>query len=523
MEGCWTVGVSLELAYTFPTLLELSTEEIVAVWDAVSDYILEQMKLDKPRDAGKYDAEATVLQGAQIFPEPPREPHLTPLCVRRSPGSGTRDLCWGPRGSPQQRRGDSGSKACLPAGHRGAVAAGPPVSNDIIPDDVKIEPLNYRQLSRASGVPLHMVPRCVRESMLLYCHLLRNKEPVSFVFKNIGVMTCQDDFLLMRFFCSCIAELESNATVLTLFHTRFWTDDSADFGPASAARGIRVFPRFQLTVEESRAEAATEKEAAVEQKLSREGSVGRLLQRRKTLPPSMLLQRKPSSRQQDVAKEPSASALPPCAGSSRGTKKAGQKKASTPAQTGAALPATEESKRLLQELREASAPWKAVERTWPVHRQQAERARAEMAVWEGWSAGEDPHPPQLLSRESMRAPRPPAQPRGQRVGRRCRKDVDLVPGSKMGTATKLALHADLLSPRAAQVLQRLEPHLHQQEAFASTAEKNRHKLELKRQLPCARCSVRSRGEGAANGAAGGGALGTGAGKLSRFPPVNGRS
>lgn len=49
---------------------------------------------------------------------------------------------------------------------------------------------------------------------------------------------------------------------------------------------------------------------------------------------------------------------------------------------------------------------------------------------------------QLLSRESMRAPRPPAQPRGQRVGRRCRKDVDLVPGSKMGTATKLALHAE---------------------------------------------------------------------------------
>lgn len=228
----------------------------------------------------------------------------------------------------------------------------------LLADDVKIEPLNYRQLSRASGVPLHMVPRCVRESVLLYCHLLRNKEPVSFVFKNIGVMTCQDDFLLMRFFCSCIAELESNATVLTLFHTvsgggleaapsdrrwpawmwqagpvpfpvlaprlsplakrfpgslplqkawqcsctaslvchpapseqnkalvfteealvessfllarepgllpvqkshekvalaslqqlcvplqRFWTDDSADFGPASAARGIRVFPR----------------------------------------------------------------------------------------------------------------------------------------------------------------------------------------------------------------------------------------------------------------------------------------
>ena len=89
----------------------------------------------------------------------------------------------------------------------------------LLADDVKIESLNYRQLSRASGVPLNVVLRCVRESVLLYCHLLRNREPVSFVFKNIGVMTCQDDFLLMRFFCSCIATLESNATILSLFRT----------------------------------------------------------------------------------------------------------------------------------------------------------------------------------------------------------------------------------------------------------------------------------------------------------------
>ncbi|XP_031464929.1 coiled-coil domain-containing protein 81-like [Phasianus colchicus] len=133
--------------------------------------------------------------------------------------------------------------------------------NDIIPDDVKIESLNYQQLSRASGVPLNVVLRCVRESVLLYCQLLRNREPVSFVFKNIGVVTCQDDFLLMRFFCSCIATLESNATVLSLLCTRFWTEDSADFGPETTAHGIRVFPRFQLTVEKSRAEVAAEKKA----------------------------------------------------------------------------------------------------------------------------------------------------------------------------------------------------------------------------------------------------------------------
>ncbi|XP_052547377.1 coiled-coil domain-containing protein 81-like isoform X1 [Tympanuchus pallidicinctus] len=477
---------SCEEAGLEPDLSFLSFAEIVAVWDAVSDYILEQMKLGK----------GVLIPGLGVF-------------------AGVREQFH----SKEEARSVLRPVFQLDIGVLWLQELQSP--NDIIPDDVKIEPLNYRQLSRACGVPLHLVLRCVRESVLLYCHLLRSREPVLFVFKNLGVMTCQDDFLLMRFFCSCIETLESNATVLALIHTRFWTDDSADFGPETAAHGIRVFPRFQLTVEKSRAEAAAEKQAAIERKMSKGVSAGSLLQRRKTLPPSMLLQRKPSSRQQDVAKEPSASALPPCAGSSRGMKKAGQKETSA-AQTSAALPATEESKRVLQELRKESALWKA-DHTWPMHQQQIERAQAEMEAWEGWSAGEDQNPPQLQARESVRVPHPPAQPRRQQVRRRWRKDEGLLPGSIMGTATKLTLHADLLSPRAAQVLRRLEPHLRQQEAFAGTAERNRQKLEQKRQLLRAECSHGSRGERAAIGGDRGGALNTGAGKPSRFPPVNGRS
>ncbi|XP_048782592.1 uncharacterized protein LOC125684467 isoform X1 [Lagopus muta] len=486
MEGCWTASISSELASAFPTLLELSAEEIVAVWDAVSQYILEQMKLDK----------GVLVPGLGIFAGVREQLHSKEevLSVRRPVFELNIRVLWLP---------DLQSPS------------------DIIPDSVKIEPLNYRQLSRASGVPLHLVPRCVRESVLFYCHLLRNKTPVPFVFKNLGVMTCQDNFLCMRFFCSCVETLESNAPILALIHTRFWTEDLADFGPEIGARGIRLFPRFQLTVKKSRAEAAADKKSAIERKMSRGVSVGRLLPKRKTLTPPML-QRKPGSRQQELAKEPPTSALPPCAGSFRRTKKGEQKEASI-AQTSAALPATEESKRVLQELQKVSALWKEADHTWPVHQQQIEQARAEMVAWEGWSAGKDQRPPQLLARESVRVPHPPAQPRGQKEGRRWRKDVDPVPASKMGTATKLALHADLLSPRAAQVLQKLEPHLHQQEAFASTAERNRQKLELKRQFPRARYSHRSREEGAANGGDHGGAVSKGAGKPSRFSPVNGRS
>ncbi|XP_040509908.1 uncharacterized protein LOC121107804 [Gallus gallus] len=434
MEGCWTVTISSELVYTFPTLLHLSAEEIVAIWDAVSDYILEQMKLDK----------GVLVPGLGLFAavREQRNRHCKEVAVlvRRPVFQLDIGVLW-----LQDLQSPT----------------------DIIPDDVKIERLNYRQLSRATGISLHVVQRCY-----------------------------EDDFLCMRFLSSCITTLESNASLTALLHTRIWPARSADFGSETTAHGIQVLPRFQLAVKKSRAEAAAERNAAVARKMSRGGTAGRLLQKRKTLPPSMLLQYQAGSRQQDVAKKPSASVLPPCAGSSHGRKQAGQKEPSTPAQTSTALPATEDSKRVLQELREVSALWNEADRTWPVYQQQR---FASASVW---------------------APRPPAQPRGQQVRRRWRKDVDPPPGSKMGTATKLALHADLLSPRAAQVLQRLEPHLHQQEAFADTAERNRQKLELKRQLPCARCSYRSRGEGAGNSA---GAVGKGAGKLSGFPPVNGKS
>ena len=82
----------------------------------------------------------------------------------------------------------------------------------LLADDVKSERLNYRRLSR-------VVQRCVQETVLLYCHLLRNKAHVSFAFKNIGVMTYEDDFLCMKFFSSCITTLESNASLTALLHS----------------------------------------------------------------------------------------------------------------------------------------------------------------------------------------------------------------------------------------------------------------------------------------------------------------
>ncbi|XP_040510428.1 coiled-coil domain-containing protein 81-like isoform X3 [Gallus gallus] len=94
MEGCWTVTISSELVYTFPTLLHLSAEEIVAIWDAVSDYILEQMKLDK----------GVLVPGLGLFAAVREQFHSKEVAV-------------------------SVRRPVFQLGHRGAVAAGPPVAH----------------------------------------------------------------------------------------------------------------------------------------------------------------------------------------------------------------------------------------------------------------------------------------------------------------------------------------------------------------------------------------------------------
>ncbi|NXJ03107.1 CCD81 protein, partial [Psophia crepitans] len=57
----------------------------------------------------------------------------------------------------------------------------------VIPGNVKIKPLNYKWLSRATFLPRHVVEQCVRETIRLYSFQLKNGKRLAFVFKDIGV------------------------------------------------------------------------------------------------------------------------------------------------------------------------------------------------------------------------------------------------------------------------------------------------------------------------------------------------
>ncbi|KAM6191597.1 uncharacterized protein WM294_012647 [Sarcoramphus papa] len=361
--------------------------------------------------------------------------------------------------------------------------------------DVKVEPLNFQQVSRASGFLRRMVENCVRETILLYSFQLRNGKRFAFAFQDIGILACKGNFLCMQFYSHCITGLESTASPIALLHSRLWMPDPAVSGGATTARGVQAipgnaFPRLQLTVSsKAKAKASSpsstrHQKAAEKRRISRvpEGDSGKLLKRREGLPLPVL----PSwgSRQQDVEKKPSHIVYPLRPGSSRRKKEAGRQEPAPPARPTSALPSSEACKRALQGVWELSEQWDEAEHLRSRYRDRVQKAQAEWAAWEAWSAGEHRQPPKELGTSGLWAPHPPAQPRSKEDKKRRRKAENPLPEEEKASAAQLRrLQPDNLSPRAAQVLKRLEPHQARQDIFKRVAEINRRKLEQQRQLP----------------------------------------
>ncbi|XP_069636477.1 uncharacterized protein [Haliaeetus albicilla] len=124
-----------------------------------------------------------------------------------------------------------------------------------------------------------------------------------------------------------------------------------------------------------------------------EGHPGKLLKRREGLPLPVL----PSwgSRQQDVEKKPSVIVYPLRPGGSRRKKEAGRQEPAPPARPTSALPSSEACKRALQGVWELSEQWDEAEHLRSRSRDRVQKAQAEWATWEAWSAGEHRQPPKV--------------------------------------------------------------------------------------------------------------------------------
>lgn len=89
----------------------------------------------------------------------------------------------------------------------------------LLAGNIEIKTLDYEWLSQATSFPQHVVEDCVQETIFLYSFQLRNRQRLAFAFKDIGVLSCRDDVLCMRFYYDCVTGLESEASQIALLRT----------------------------------------------------------------------------------------------------------------------------------------------------------------------------------------------------------------------------------------------------------------------------------------------------------------
>ncbi|XP_027526330.1 uncharacterized protein LOC113960774 isoform X4 [Neopelma chrysocephalum] len=412
MEGCCTVSINRKRSCLFPTLLQLSTEEVVAIWDVVSVYILGQMKRNKGvlvPGLGTFAVVPEQVDGAEevyVVRRPVFQLDMDVSCLR--------ELMF------------------------------PTV---MIPGDIEIAPLDYWWLSQTTSLPPDVLRDCVEETVLLYSFQLRDRQHLAFAFGDIGVLSCQDNVLCMRFHRSCVKKLENWDTWVALLLTRLCVPGAGLNDGATAAGGMQAawahsFPRFQLAVSEA---FSTWHTKVAEKHRVRTGAQEH--PDKFSLP--MLPNQRPGMRQQEPGMKPPASVLPLSPGIFPGMGETGGQESAPLVRLDTTLLASENCQRALQ-VSGPGGPW---------------------------------------------APHPSLQPQ--------RKGVTVTWG-RAGTSLPVDEMVERfqpgtrhLSPRAIQVLHALEPHQTRRNIFTFLAENNRRRQEQQKQLCSSRCW--SSGQGARAG------------------------
>ncbi|XP_027751196.1 coiled-coil domain-containing protein 81-like isoform X4 [Empidonax traillii] len=408
MEGCCTVRISRKQSCLFPTLLRLSTEEVVAIWDVVSVYILGQMKMNKGvlvPGLGTFAVVHEQVDGAEEV-----------YVVRRPVFQLDMDL------------------SCL----RNLM-----FPTMIIPGDVEIAPLDYWWLSQTTSLPPNILRDCVEETVLLYSFQLRDGQHLAFAFGDIGILSCQNSVLCMRFHRTCVERLESWDTWVALLLTRLYMQDAGLSDGVTTAQGMQAawahsFPRFQLAVSEAFSTWHTKVAEKHRVRIGAQKHPDKF-----SLP--MLPNQKPGMRQQEPGMKPPASVLPLSPGSFPGMGETGGQESAPSARLNTTLLASEDCQRALQ-ISGPGGPW---------------------------------------------APHPSLQPQRKRVTVTWGNTSTPLPTEEM--VERFQPGTRHLSPRAIQVLHGLEPRQTRRNIFTFLAENNRRRQEQQKQLCSSRCWSRSQG------------------------------
>ncbi|XP_058041612.1 coiled-coil domain-containing protein 81 [Ahaetulla prasina] len=226
----------------FITLPKLTSEDVVNIWNNVSEFVEKQLSLKK---------------GVQI------------------PGLGTFSFL--------REKLHIGTNKCIllqrPVfllSEKLAQIHGLKFNKIRIPGDIPIVQLNFIVLSLDSPFNREMVEGCIRETLLSFSRSIATKQTVEFTFKGIGVLIVRDNKVKMKFYKDFLHTMDGSGTLLKALTNRPGTVDSVlstrdsstpPFPPSNTA----VFPRLDVKEMETIAEEG-EKSSKEQEQLDKESS-----------------------------------------------------------------------------------------------------------------------------------------------------------------------------------------------------------------------------------------------------------
>ncbi|XP_026562555.1 coiled-coil domain-containing protein 81 [Pseudonaja textilis] len=224
----------------FITLPKLTSEDVVNIWDAVSEFVEKQLSMNK---------------GVQI------------------PGLGTfsflrEKLHIGSNKSIHLQR------PVFLLSEKLAQIHGLKFNKIRIPGDIPIVQLNFIVLSLDSPFNREMVEGCVRETLLSFSRSIATKQTVEFTFKGIGVLIVRDNKVKMKFYKDFLHTMDGSGTLLKALTNRPGTVDSVVSSkdtPPFPTSNTAVFPRLEVKEMETIAEEG-EKSSKEPEQLDKESS-----------------------------------------------------------------------------------------------------------------------------------------------------------------------------------------------------------------------------------------------------------
>ncbi|XP_052542638.1 coiled-coil domain-containing protein 81-like [Tympanuchus pallidicinctus] len=173
---------------------------------------------------------------------------------------------------------------------RVAQAQGLIYTNSDIPDDLKVVPLDYSQLSLKTSLPEKLVKECVNDIVVLFSWGAGLGEDYDLVFKGIGVLMSRNRILTMRYREEFLLAVDQTGAALKCLLANPQTEVCVLSGREPAAfhvcpGGIRVLPGFKIKLpsEIKAGELSPDKEA--DEKEGARSYQDKYLHQQKTQPP----------------------------------------------------------------------------------------------------------------------------------------------------------------------------------------------------------------------------------------------